>query len=129
VKEPIVPEGVPVVGIYTPAFRVRGDLIVCSGITSGDEEGNTIGVGDPAAQTRQILTTLKRTLEAAGASLDDVVSLRVFSTDMRNREAINAERLKFFSEPLPASTHVEVSRLAKPDRVVEIEALAVVPAR
>jgi 2-iminobutanoate/2-iminopropanoate deaminase len=127
-KEVIHPEGVPVHGVYTPAFRIRGgDLIVCSGMTSMDENGETFAPNDAAAQTRQILTTLRKTLAGAGATLDDVISIRVFSTDMRNREAINAERLKFFREPLPASTHIQISRLVEEDRLLEIEALAVVP--
>lgn len=63
-------------------------------------------------------------LEAAGASLDDVIHLRVFSTDMRNREAINHERKRAFKEPLPASTHVQISRLVREDWLLEIEATA-----
>lgn len=120
------PDNVHVGGIYTPAFRVRGgDLVFCSGIVGVDEEGKTVGVGDAAAQTHQALINLQKVLEAAGGTCDDVVSLRVFSTDMNNRKAINDMRLNFFSEPLPASTHVEVSRLVKEEWLVEIEALAV----
>lgn len=129
-KEPIRPEGVEYLGLYTHAFRVSGgDLIICSGMTSVDENGQTVGVGDAAAQTRQIFENIEKVLEAAGASLDDVVSIRIYSTDMANLAAINGERLKAFKDPLPASTHVGVTALAKPDRLLEIEALAVVPSR
>lgn len=115
-------------GIYTPAFRLSdGDLVVCSGIVPVDDDGNTVGVGDAEVQTRQILTILQRVLAAAGAEMSNVAHLRVFSTDMDNRQAINAARLEFFSDPLPASTHVQVVRLVDPDWLVEIEATAFIP--
>jgi 2-iminobutanoate/2-iminopropanoate deaminase len=124
----IRPDGIPVLGIYTPAFKVsNGELIVTAGIVGVDAEGRTVGVGDAAAQARQAIANLRAVLEAAGASLDDVIHLRVFSTDMRNRDAINQERKRAFKEPLPASTHVQISRLVREDWLLEIEATAFVP--
>ena len=115
-------------GIYTPAFRLSdGDLVVCSGIVPVDDDGNTVGVGDAEAQTRQVLTTMQRLLAAAGAEMSHVAHLRVFSTDMENRKAINKARLEFFSDPLPASTHVQVVRLVDLEWLIEIEATAFVP--
>jgi len=55
--------------------------------------------------------------------------VRVFSTDMSNRTSINAERRKVFKDPMPASTHVQVTRLVGDDWLVEIEATAFVPRR
>ena len=127
---PIKPDSVRVLGVYTPAFKVSdGDLIIMSGVVGVDGDGNTVGVNDAAAQTRQALANLKTTLEAAGASLDDVIHVRVFSTDMSNRTSINAERRKVFKDPMPASTHVQVTRLVGDDWLVEIEATAFVPRR
>ena len=127
-KVAIRPEGVPVLGVYTPAFKISdGELIILSGVVGVDADGNT--VGDAAAQTRQALNNIKTVLEAAGASLDDVVHVRVFSTDMRNRAAINAERRKMFRDPMPASTHVQVVRLVNEEWLLEIEATAFVPRR
>jgi enamine deaminase RidA (YjgF/YER057c/UK114 family) len=127
---PIKPDSVRVLGVYTPAFKVSdGDLIIMSGVVGVDGDGNTGGVNDAAAQTRQALANLKTTLEAAGASLDDVIHVRVFSTDMSNRTSINAERRKVFKDPMPASTHVQVTRLVGDDWLVEIEATAFVPRR
>lgn len=123
-KEIVKPEGVAVAGIFTPAIKVKGTLVFCSGIVPVDGDGKTVGVGDAAEQTRQILRTLGKTLKAAGADYSDVVALRIFSTDMGNRSAINAARLEFFEEPLPTSTHVEISRLVMPEWLVEIEAIA-----
>ena len=128
-KIAIQPKDLPVLGIYTPAFRVgNGDLIVTAGVVSVDSEGRTVGVGDAAAQARQAISNLKTVLAAGGASLDDVIHLRVFSTDMRNRDAINKERKRVFKDPLPASTHVQISRLVREDWLLEIEATAFVPA-
>lgn len=117
---------VHVAGLYSQAFRVHGDIIFCSGIVPVDETGATVGVGDAAAQTRQILTTLQKVLAAAGADLSSVVALKVFSTDMENRREINAVRREFFTEPYPASTHVEINRLVGEDWLLEIEAVAVI---
>lgn len=127
-KIAIRPKNLPVLGIYTPAFRVgNGDLIITAGVVSVDAQGRTVGVGDAAAQARQAISNLKTVLAAGGASLDDVMHLRVFSTDMRNRDAINQERRRMFKDPLPASTHVQVSRLVREDWLLEIEAMAFVP--
>ena len=127
-KVAVKPEGVPVLGVYTPAFKLSdGELIILSGVVGVDADGKTVGVGDAAAQTRQALANIKMVLEAAGASLDDVVHVRVFSTDMRNRTAINSERRKAFKGPMPASTHVQVVRLVNEEWLLEIEATAFVP--
>lgn len=129
-KIAVRPDSVRVLGAYTPAFKVSdGELIIMSGIVGVDADGMTVGVGDAAAQTRQALANLKVTLEAAGATLNDVIHVRVFSTDMRNRAAINAERRKVFNDPMPASTHVQVTRLVEEDWLLEIEATAFVSRR
>jgi enamine deaminase RidA (YjgF/YER057c/UK114 family) len=126
-KSAIKPEGIPVLGIYTPAFKVSdGELIILSGVVGVDADGKTVGIGDAAVQARQALNNIKAVLEAAGASLDDVIHVRIFSTDMRNRTAINAERRKVFRDPMPASTHVQVVRLVNEEWLLEIEATAFV---
>lgn len=125
---PIVPPDMEVVGQFTPAFRLSGgDLVVCSGIVPVDASGRSVGDGDAYAQTQQILGNLEKVLEHAGAGLQDVVSLRVFSTDMENRSLINKARAEVFDTP-PASTHVQVVRLVRPEWLVEIEATAFVSA-
>jgi 2-iminobutanoate/2-iminopropanoate deaminase len=127
-KTAIVDVGVPVMGLYTPAYRLSdGELVVCSGIVPVDENGKTVSIGDAKAQARRVFTNLRMVLEAAGAKTTDVVALRVFSVDMNNRKAINEARLEFFAEPLPASTHVQIVRLVDPDWLLEIEATAFVP--
>ena len=126
-KSVVKPEGIPVLGVYTPAFKVSdGELIILSGVVGVDADGKTVGFGDAATQTRQALSNIKAILKAAGASLDDVIHVRIFSTDMRNRVAINAERRKVFKDPMPASTHVQVVRLVNEEWLLEIEVTAFV---
>ncbi|TMC72238.1 MAG: hypothetical protein E6I98_08710 [Chloroflexi bacterium] len=114
--------------LHAAAFQLgEGDLIFLSGLGPTDGDGNTVGVGDPGAQTRQIISSMSAILREAGGSLDDVVRVRVFATDMKNRAAINAERMKAFKEPRAVSTFVQVSGLEEPDWLVAIEATAFIP--
>ena len=116
--------------LHAAAFLMRrGDLVFLSGIGPVDEKGNTVGRGDAGAQTRQILKTMDAILREAGGSIDDVVRVRVFATDMKNRPLINAERMKTFKEPRAVSTFIQVSGLEEPDWLVAIEATAYIPKR
>ncbi len=112
---------------YTDAVQF-GDILFASGLTAHDSEGKLVGGADAAAQTRQILSNLKLVLDAAGATLADVLKVTVFLTDINDRAAINPVRQEFFGAARPASTLIEVSRLALPDMKVEIEAVVGLPA-
>jgi 2-iminobutanoate/2-iminopropanoate deaminase len=112
---------------YTDAVRF-GNILFVSGLTAHDAEGRLVGGSDAAGQTRQILTNLNRVLDAAGATMADVLKVTVFLTDIDDRAAINPVRQEFFGSARPASTLVEVSRLALPDMKVEIEAVVGLPA-
>jgi 2-iminobutanoate/2-iminopropanoate deaminase len=121
-------EGLPApLSHYTDAVRF-GDILFVSGLTAHDSEGKLVGGADAAAQTRQILVNLKRVLDAAGAAMADVLKLTVFLTDINDRAAINPVRQEFFGAAKPASTLIEVSRLALPEMKVEIEAVVGLPA-
>lgn len=110
---------------HAAAFLLgQGDLIFLSGIGPSDGDGNTVGHGDAGAQTRQIISVMDQILREAGGSLDDVVRVRVFTTDMRHRPLINAERVKAFKEPRAVSTFVQVSGLESEDWLVQFEATA-----
>jgi len=111
---------------YTDAVRA-GDLLFVSGCVPVDSEGKLVGGGDVVAQTRQALENVGRVLEAAGVTFADVAKVTVYLTDVDDRPRINPVRREFFGETRPASTLVEVSRLAIPGAKVEIEAVAVVP--
>ncbi|MGY3691712.1 2-iminobutanoate/2-iminopropanoate deaminase [Bradyrhizobium sp. USDA 3240] len=116
-------EGLPApLSHYTDAVR-HGDILFVSGLTAHDGDGKLVGGTDSAAQTRQILTNLGKVLDAAGATFSDVLKVTVFLTDINDRAAINPVRQEFFGQSRPASTLIEVSRLALPEMKVEIEAV------
>ncbi len=91
-----------------------------------DAGGNVVGEGDVEAQTEKVLENVVTVLEAAGGSLDDVVKVTVFITDMGQYDRIHEVRRRFFREPYPASSMVEVSALIDPRLLVEVEAVAVI---
>jgi enamine deaminase RidA (YjgF/YER057c/UK114 family) len=116
----------PIVG-YSRAVRV-GDHVYVSGTTATDAQGTIVGVGDPYAQTMQIMANLKSALERSGARLEDVVRTRIFVTDMAQWEAVGRAHGETFSAIRPACTMVEVAKLIAPEIMVEIEADAIVGA-
>ena len=104
------------------AMRV-GELVFVSGQAAIDESG-VVGVGDFDAQAEQAFRNLERVLVAAGSGLDRIVKVTIFLTDMSNFPKIVDLRGRWFSEPYPADTIVEVSSLALPELEIEIEAIA-----
>ena len=113
---------------YTDAVRF-GDMLFVSGIAPLDEKLQVVGGGDPAEQTRQIFRNLGAILRAAGATPADVLKVTVYLTDIDDRPRINPVRQEFFGAARPASTLIEVSRLAIPGMRVEIEAVVGLPAK
>ncbi|MFO0897467.1 MAG: RidA family protein [Pirellulales bacterium] len=114
----------PVVG-YSRAVRV-GRQVFVSGTTATDASGQILGLGDPAAQTRQCLRNIAAALGRAGARLEDVVRTRIYVVDIDAWEAIGRVHGEVFGEIRPAATMVEVRRLIAPEILVEIEADAVI---
>ncbi|MBN9007974.1 MAG: RidA family protein [Rhizobiales bacterium] len=113
---------------YTDAVRF-GDILFVSGLTAHDSVGSLVGGDDAASQTRQVLSNLKLVLDAVGATFDDVLKVTVFLTNVDDRAAINPVRQEFFGAARPASTLIEVSRLALPEMKVEIEAVVGIPTK
>ncbi len=107
---------------------VAGGMVFVAGTTGTGSDGELVGPGDAAAQTRQALANIGAALEKAGASLSDVVRTRVFVTDISQWEAIGLAHGETFGEIRPAMAMVEVSSLIDPEMLVEIEADAVLPA-
>lgn len=106
-------------------FRV-GELLFVSGQTGIDERGELVALGDFHAQADQAFRNLSRVLEAGGSSLERVVKVTIFLTDMAaNFPAIVDLRGKWFTPPYPADTIVEVRSLYRPEVEIEIEAIAV----
>jgi reactive intermediate/imine deaminase len=112
---------------FSQAWKVDGaqSMIVISGQASIDGNGEVLHGNDFSAQARLTFENLKTVVEAAGASLEDVVKLTVFLTDMSHLEAYGGVQATFFPGRKPAQTLVQVSALALPDMMIEVEALAV----
>ncbi len=111
---------------YTDAVRAGGLLFV-SGVVPVDGAGRVVGGEDVVEQARQVFRNMGEVLAAAGCSFGDVVKVTVLLTDVDDRPLINSVRQEVFGETRPASTLVEVSRLAVPGAKIEVEAIAVVP--
>jgi reactive intermediate/imine deaminase len=111
---------------FTDAVRA-GDLLFVSGVVAVDADGELVGGDDVVVQTRQVLENMRRVLAAAGCGFEDIVKVTIFLTDIDDRPRINPLRQEVFGTTRPASTLVEVPRLAVPGARVEIEAVALVP--
>ena len=109
----------PVVG-YSRAVRI-GSMVWVAGTTATGPDGQIIGRGDPAAQTRQMLENVKAALGRAGARLDHVVRTRIYVRNVADWETIGRVHGQYFGQVRPAATLVEVSGLVDPDMLVEIE--------
>jgi 2-iminobutanoate/2-iminopropanoate deaminase len=113
--------------MFPHSVSVEGKrLISASGQLAWDKDGNTVGKGDMRAQFRQVCENLSEALAIAGASWADVVKTNTYVTDMEAFFKCVDIRMEFFGQGNPSSTTVEVSRLANPDMLVEVEVMAVV---
>ncbi|NVL92764.1 MAG: RidA family protein [Desulfobacterales bacterium] len=101
-------------------------LIWVSGQIALDQHGRLIGKGDIEAQTEQCIKNVEAALKKLGGSLDDVVGVTVFVKDISGLKTIHEVRLRYFKEPYPTSTLVEVKGFVNPDALIEISAMAAV---
>jgi enamine deaminase RidA (YjgF/YER057c/UK114 family) len=113
--------------IYSQGMRVTGaqTILFLSGQVAYDKDGGVLHRGDFKGQAREALRALKSLVESAGGTMASVVKLNTYVTDMRYRVDFGPVRQEFFPGKSPASTLVEVSALAHPDWLIEIEAIAV----
>ena len=109
---------------YSRAVRV-GDMVLQSGTTAIDREGNVRGVGEVAKQVEAIMTIAEWSMGKAGGKLGDVVRSRIFVTDIGVGAEVGRALARYFRDVRPAATLVQVNRLARPDQLVEIELDAV----
>jgi 2-iminobutanoate/2-iminopropanoate deaminase len=114
--------------LYSHVVVVEGAhrQIFVAGQLARDKDGNCVGKGDMRKQIEQVGENIKACLAAAGATLADIVKTTTYVTDMDAFFKHADMRMRHFGPAVPTSTTVEVSRLAGPDFLVEIEAMAVV---
>jgi enamine deaminase RidA (YjgF/YER057c/UK114 family) len=117
----------PIIG-FSRAVRI-GNQIAVGGTAPIGADGKTVGIGDPAAQTRRCIEIARIALEEAGAGLDDVIRTRIFFTRREDWEAIGRAHGEAFGAIKPASTMAIVAGLIDPDWLVEIEFDAVLAAK
>ena len=114
--------------IYEPFLLSQGirvgDFLFVSGQAGYDDEGQIVK-GGFRAQGEQAFSNLERVLTAGGADFKSVAKVTIFVTDMGNFKEVVELRRKYFSEPYPADSIVEVSGLYTPEAMIEIEAIAV----
>ena len=125
-RKPIVPPGLSANPAFSPGVQV-GDLLYVSGQVAQDGDGNTVGIGDAGAQTRQIMSRIQTIVEAAGATMQDVVKITTFLVNIDDYPAFSQARSETFPTDPPASSTVVVAGLVRPEFLVEVEAVVRVP--
>jgi len=112
---------------YTHVVQVHGGrTIYIAGQVAFDKSGNVVGKSDFAAQTTQVFENLKAALAAVGATFDNIVKVTTFVTDLSQMQTLRSIRAKYYGTNVPASTLVQITKLAHDDLMIEIEAIAVV---
>jgi reactive intermediate/imine deaminase len=125
-KKPISTDRAPAaIGTYSQAIR-SGDTIYLSGQIPLDPETMEFVGTEPAAQIHQVFRNLSAVCEAAGGSLNDIVRLSVYLTDLGNFAMVNEIMAEYFSEPYPARAAIGVAALPR-DALVEMDAIAQIP--
>ena len=107
---------------------IAGNTIYLRGQVAQDlDTRENVAVGDPAGQAEQVMRNIARLLEECGAGLEHVVSCHVYLTDIRHREPVYRVLGEHLAGVHPVFTGLVVSGLARPEWVVEVTAVAVLP--
>ncbi len=122
----INPEGMTQPTAYTHVVR-HNNLLFLAGQVSTDADGNVIGEGDMKIQVRQVLENMKKVLASQGADFSNVVKVTIYTTDIDAYIQTGDVRRAYWTGIAPASTLVQIERLARPAFLVEIEATAIAP--
>jgi enamine deaminase RidA (YjgF/YER057c/UK114 family) len=113
---------------YSAAVKAKGGtLVFLASMEPVDEQGNLVAAGDFAGQTAQVWKNMDRALKLAGGSLDDVVTMTVFTTERRWGEQFTEMRKNVFKKGFPSSAFMEAAKLRTPGAFVAIRAIAVIP--
>ncbi len=109
---------------YSRAVKM-GNLVEVTGTVASGEDGKVVGNGDAYAQTKFIYEKIEAVLQQAGASMRDVIRVRMFVTDISRWQEYGRAHHEFFKDIKPCNTMVEVRALIAPEYLVEIEATAI----
>jgi reactive intermediate/imine deaminase len=124
----LIPEAMPKSVGYSQVATVTGGTVVfIAGQVALDRSGNVVGKEDFRAQVQQVFENLKAAVEAAGGTFHDVIKMNTYFQDLSHLPEFREVRDKYINiENPPASTAVQVSKLFRPEFLVEVEAVAVV---
>lgn len=113
---------------YSHVVEVSGAVrtIYVAGQVAADRDGNVVGANDMKAQTEQVFKNLEAALAASGATFADVVKMNTYATDLSQSQAYRDVRARYYGADAPASTLVQVVRLARPEYMLEVEVVAAV---
>lgn len=122
-KQVVIPEGTSApLAPYVPATKAD-NIVYVSGTLAFDENNNVVCIGDAAGQTRHILETIKKVIETAGGTMDDVTFNSIFIKDWADYTAVNTVYAKYFPGDKPARFCIQCG-LVKPDALIEIASIA-----
>ncbi|MEG3135395.1 pyrimidine utilization protein C [Rouxiella sp. T17] len=122
-KSIIIPEGTGVpIAPFVPGTQADG-IVYVSGTLPFDKDNNVVFPGDAAAQTRHVLETIKKVIETAGGTMDDVTFNSIFITDWSNYAAVNQVYAEYFPGEKPARFCIQCG-LVKPEALIEIASVA-----
>lgn len=126
-KQIINPSGVSTPRGYSHAVKKSGTPVFLAGQIAYDADGKLVGAGDIAVQVEQVFQNIRTVVTACGGTMEDIVKLTIYVTDVAHRPAVAAARLRHFAEgQYPAATYLVISALAAPEFLVEIEAVAMI---
>jgi len=130
-KKIVKPADLPVRATHSQVVTVSGGMLVfVAGMTSRSEkDASPVHPGDMRAQIRQVCQNIGRALKSVGGDFSDVVKTTTFTTNVAEYHRVADERFKYFTRDLPTSALIGVKELSHPDLMVEIEVMAVIPAK
>jgi|ERR1051326_2711738 enamine deaminase RidA (YjgF/YER057c/UK114 family) len=121
--ERLQPDGLPESPLYSHVVRT-GNLVFIAGQVAQDDQGHVVGAGDFQAQAVQVFENLKRALASVDLDLTRLVKVSIFITDARYRDPLREINRRYIPSDKPVSTLLVVAALARPELLIEIDAVA-----
>jgi len=129
-RQRIMPASLPAEVAENNAYSygvLDGDTLHVSGMVAFGPDGSYVGIGDVQAQAVQVFENLTAVVEAAGGTLDDVVSTTTYLAAAEHAAAVGSIRKRYFTGPVPPTSTVVVAPMAREQFLVEIMAIAHIP--